>query len=618
MTSNNNNNRARLFDSIARTSGNAVGEEEMEEEEVAAVGRAPAGVVHPSYVSGAHPTAEELERGVVGPRPLLPARKGKGHVMVRDATLGIEMIPKSTLRAEERKKLKRAERSGQRPDGAPGGWEGRRVAFEWGFRLTKTQKKNAERRVKGTARRAGGKRKSVSWSVDERMEVTAEKPRAEDEVDEGVVTTPTPSTSTSRSSSMTSPASRRRNRDGPSASPSGPSPRLDLPRAVGKGLPRQTPKVLSVVSRREGARPEASGHHRGTATEGVGRQGAAKEKGGAQNASGARPKEGKATTGGRVAVARSMKDLVAALGKKRAVLEEVRAAAAQHGREGSWVAKKETEKLAKKYESECEALEARVYSDRKRIAAPSSGVGSSGVKTRSVPAHQADEQLGCRLERFGPAESDKADKMGGAKITRALLDLAVKPTQAKVVGVQNLTCSPSEPKVEAGIPSLAPVPSMVQARKKPECVLWPSSLLPNPNHTAPVDFQTAWRANKVVVLSDDESGPEIIDGEEPQPTRTPRPSPAPAAPPTASTPQDHPDEDLGATACAGSVAGSADILQIELSSDENVDDDVDSIDAEIDQVCDPLWSPDPEFDFKNKDFRLRDGDPNIVSHSDKA
>ena len=114
MTTNNNNNRARLIDSIARTSGNAVEEEEgeegvsveeMEEEEVAAVGRAPAGVVHPSYVSGAHPTAEERVRGVVGPRPLLPARKGKGHVMVRDATLGIEMIPKSTLRAEEKKRL---------------------------------------------------------------------------------------------------------------------------------------------------------------------------------------------------------------------------------------------------------------------------------------------------------------------------------------------------------------------------------------------------------------------------------------------------------------------------------------------------------------------------------
>ena len=618
MTSNNNNSSARLFDAIARSSGNAVGEEEMEEEEVAAVGRAPAGVEHPSYVSGAHPTAEERERGVTGPRPLLPARKGKGHTMVRDAVLGIEMIPKSTLRAEEKKRLARAERSGQRPEGAPGGWEGRSTAKVWAFRLSKTQKRNADRRVKGTVRRAGRSKKSVSWSVDERMEVAAEKPRAEDEEDEGVFITPTPSASSSRRSSATSPASRRHHRDGPSASPSGPSPRLDLPRAVGLGLSRQTPKVRSVVSQGGGARPEASGHHRGAAAEEVGRQGAAKEKGGAQNASGARPKEGKATTGGRVAVERSAKDLVSTLAKKRVVWEGVRETAAQCGWEKDWRGKREAEKLAKKYEGVCEALEAGVRSGRKRIAAPSSGVKSLGIKTRSVPASQAKEQLGCRLARFGPAESGKADKMGGAKITRALLALAVKPTRAKVDGAQNLTCSPTEPKVEAGIPSLAPVSSMVQARKKSKCVLWPSSLLPNPLHTAPVAFQTAWRANKVVVLSGDESGPETIDEKEPQPTRNSRPSPALVAPPTASPPQDVPDESLGATACAGSAAGSADILQIELSSDEDVDDDVDSIDAEIDAVCDPLWSPDPEFDFKNKDFRLRDGDPDIVSHSDKA
>ena len=302
-------------------------------------------------------------------------------------------------------------------------------------------------------------------------------------------------------------------------------------------------------------------------------------------------------------VGQDERSALTALATKRAVKEEWMSEASRHGRARNWLAKKEAERLAKDYERECETLEAKIALGRKPIAAPC----SRGFPHASVPKDKVGEQMDARSKRFGPTNSRGADSRGSADLTRSLRGLAVKPIPAKLRGGSGLVTSPVEPKLEPGIPSLATVGPLMRDRpKKPETVLWPTTLPPFPS--ASVAYQDAWRNNEVIDLSDDET--ETNGPKSPQTTRNPRSLPNfPTDPSLQVIPEEY---FQGATAALDDAV--EDDLILQPHPDEDVDDDV-SFGPEHD---DRLLGPDPAHTFKNRDVRLKDGDPIIVLQRDKC
>ena len=215
------------------------GMETEADEGLGAIGGTPGVVV--ATTTDAAPMEETSSDGVgrvAGAKSIQPEYRlvRLPEVVVRDAGLGIEMDPQTTMRAAEKRKVEVKDRSGRKPTSEET-WEGRGTKKEWGHLMTKTQKSNAGKRVAGKRRRGGRKsKKTVSWSenvVGGESATSSAKPDNEEvEEDEGVGMTPS-STPTSRTPPTSIPASHRRRED--PKRQRGASPRLDLPKAMGGG-----------------------------------------------------------------------------------------------------------------------------------------------------------------------------------------------------------------------------------------------------------------------------------------------------------------------------------------------------------------------------------------------
>ena len=193
-----------------------VGMETEADEGLGAIGGTPGVVV--ATTTDAAPMEETSSDGVgrvAGAKPIQPEYRlvRLPEVVVRDAGLGIEMDPQTTMRAAEKRKVEMKDRSGRKPTSEEP-WEGRGTKKEWGHLMTKAQKSNAGKRVAGKRRRGGRKsKKTVSWSenvVGGESATSSAKPDNEEvEEDEGVGMTPS-STPTSRTPPTSFPASHRR------------------------------------------------------------------------------------------------------------------------------------------------------------------------------------------------------------------------------------------------------------------------------------------------------------------------------------------------------------------------------------------------------------------------